>query len=77
VPLADGDRVEPELLGLTGRGHRLLKPVGGTDKAPGNRVLDVRQDVKELKPHDRLQHNSYRFASIRPAAAGERATHPA
>jgi hypothetical protein len=64
VPLADGDRIETELLGLTGRGYRLLKPVSGADKPAGHRVLDVGQDVKKLKPHDRLQHNSYSFTSI-------------
>ena len=54
VPLAQGDRVEPEFLGLTGRRQRLLKPVSGADKPAGDGVLDVGQDVKQLKPHDAL-----------------------
>ena len=52
MPLAHGDRVEPEFLRLPGRRQRLLKPVSGADEPAGDRVLDVGQDVKKLKPHD-------------------------
>jgi hypothetical protein len=54
VPLADRDRVEPELLGLPGRGQRLLKPVGGADQPAGDRVLEVGENVEELKPHNAI-----------------------
>jgi hypothetical protein len=52
VALADGDRVEPELLGLAGRGQRLIQPVGGAYQPTGDRVLNVGENVKQLKSHD-------------------------
>jgi hypothetical protein len=51
VTLAQRDGVEAELLGVAGGGDRLLKPFGGADEPAGDRVLDVGQDVEELKPH--------------------------
>jgi hypothetical protein len=52
MPLAHGNRVEPQFLRLPGRRQRLLKPVSGADESAGDRVLDVGRNVKKLKPHD-------------------------
>jgi hypothetical protein len=45
VPLAEGDAVEAELLGVAGRGEGLGEPLVGADLTPGHRVPEVGQDV--------------------------------
>jgi hypothetical protein len=52
VPLADGHRVEAELLRAAGRRQRLRVPLGRADDPARHRVLEVRQDVQDLKSHD-------------------------
>jgi hypothetical protein len=54
VPLAERDRVEAEFLGAAGRRDRLGVPLCGAHDQAGDRVLDVRQDVKNLKSHDSI-----------------------
>ena len=51
VTLADGDRVEAELLGAHRRPQGLLEPVGGRGLPTGERVGTVGDDVEQLELH--------------------------